>query len=95
MCDNYCLSRTVDPTTIAAEMMIKFLIIYWPSTVNPNGKLVKHTSGKSISGKNVPGICINKSSIENLINGFMHIVTPIITSHQPKIGTKSAGSLNQ
>ena len=76
-------------------MYIKFLTIYWPSNVNPNGKVVKHTSGKSIKGKNVPGICMNRRIIEILINGFIHIVNPINTSHQPNIGTKSDGLSNQ
>ena len=44
-------------------MIIKFLTIYWPSSVKPNGKLVKQTSGSKIKGRNVPGIWINNNKI--------------------------------
>ena len=69
--------------------------MYCPSSVNPNGKLVKQTSGRRIKGKKVPGICKNNKNIETLINGFIHIVIPITTSHIPNIGTNVLGSSNQ
>ena len=47
-------------------MIIKFLTIYWPSSVSPKGKLVKHTSGNRTNGKNVPGICINNKIIDKI-----------------------------
>ena len=76
-------------------MIIKFLTIYWPSSVKPNGKLLKQTSGNNIKGKNVPGIWMNKRNMETLINGFMHIVKPITTSHHPKMGINVLGLSNQ
>ena len=45
--------------------------MYCPSSVNPNGKLVKQTSGRRIKGKKVPGICKNNKNIETLINGCL------------------------
>ena len=66
--------------------------MYCPSRVSPKGKFVKQISGNRTSGRNVPGICINSKIRDILIKGFMHIVIPIITSHQPNMGTKVLGS---
>ena len=63
-------SFTVPPITSAEEIIIRFLIMYCPSRVSPNGNSVKQTSGKSIRGRKVPGIWINNNKIENLINGL-------------------------
>ena len=50
------LVSIVEPMAIAAPIMIRFLTMYWPSSVKPHGNTVKHTSGSSAKGKNVPGI---------------------------------------
>ena len=91
----YSLSLTVEPTTNAADIIIRFFIMYWPSRVSPNGKFVKQISGNNISGRKVPGIWINSKIIDILIIGFIHIVIPIMTSHQPSMGTKVFGFSNQ
>ena len=58
------------PITRADEIIIRFFTMYCPSRVSPNGNLVKQTSGNSIKGRKVPGICMNNKNIETLINGF-------------------------
>lgn len=69
--------------------------MYCPSKVNPNGKLVKQISGNKMRGKKVPGIWIKSKNMDTRIKGFIHIVIPMITSHQPNIGTKVFGFSNQ
>ena len=44
--------------------------MYCPSKVNPNGKLVKQTSGNRTKGRKVPGIWTNNKKIETLIKGL-------------------------
>ena len=56
--------------TRADEIIISFFTMYCPSRVSPNGNLVKQTSGNSIKGRKVPGICMNNKKIETLINGL-------------------------
>tara|TARA_Y100001968_G_scaffold162719_1_gene148817 strand:- start:1111 stop:1272 length:162 start_codon:yes stop_codon:yes gene_type:complete len=47
---------TDPPTTIEEEMIIRFLMMYCPSSVRLNGKSTKQTLGSNTSGKKVPGI---------------------------------------
>ena len=56
--------------TRADDIIIRFFIMYCPSRVNPNGNSFKQTSGHSIKGRKVPGICMNNKKIETLINGL-------------------------
>jgi hypothetical protein len=43
-------------------------------------------SGNKTNGKNVPGICKNKSIKAYFTVGLKIIKMPIVTSHQPRIG---------
>ncbi len=83
---------TVPPITIPALIRIRFLMMYCPSNVRPNGTWVKQISGNSISGKNVPGTWRNRRKIAPRMTGLKSRQTPMDTSHQPRMGIKISGS---
>ena len=83
----YFFRRVLPPITIAAEMIIIFLIMYCPSKVGAYGIIPswKVTFGKIKRGINVPAICKKSNMRAYLIVLSKRKQTPIIISQYPII----------
>ena len=86
---------SLPPSTNAAAMIIRFLMMYCPSMVGNQGKASwKVTSGRKNNGIKVPTICINSRAMATLVALLNRKAMPMATSYQPITSTQADGSKN-